>query len=207
MASNATAGLHRYREARAEAKATAVKTATVEMLDAGVDVTIGAVARHANVSRAFIHAHDDLHQCVRRAAEEHRQKTGLSARDSVMTSEMQSRVAERLTYVSKIEEAKRTIAGLREELATLQKERARWLGGRLEILTGPPLDTLALQESLTEALDERDKFRNEAMIATKRAERLQRDLSASRRAHREDIAERTALPENVVPLMQPEPPS
>lgn len=198
MNGTGSTGLSRYHAARTESMDQGVKTAVSAMLASGVSISISAVARHARVSRAFIHNHKDLHEHVQRAASRSREKADETTRRSVTSAESQIRTAERLTFAAKIKQLKHTIDTQRFELGSLRAERSRWLGTQVELLTGPTQEFVALQEALSDALVERDKFQSLATEQAKRADQMDRKLNAVRQAYKEDLGSHRTSANNVL---------
>lgn len=193
-----TSGLARYRSERTIVKSRAVKFAAAEMLRSGVDISISSVARHAQVSRAFIHENQELHDRVQQAASEQKKRTHDGTRELVASSETQLRAAERKTFVAQIKELKRRLEAERVEVKHLKIERSKWFGGQIDELTRTPEDICALQDALQVALSERDELREFVGKESDRADRLERSLEAVRAAYKQDYDQSGESHSNVI---------
>lgn len=198
MNASTSDGLSRYRAAQTDKKVEAVRLAVAEMLAVGTSISIRAVAKHAQVSRNFIHKNHDLHAFVQRAGTQSNARAGEEARLSIATTEAQARIAAISMFTEKISKMKQIIETQRSEIKSLRSERSRWLGGQVEQLSGPRQDVIALQESLSKAVADRDKFQSLANEYLNRADQTERKLRAVRQAYKEDVLGEQNLDGNVV---------
>lgn len=186
MTSTPLAAMQAAQAAAVEQKRGAVEQALADAIAEGAHVTVRGIAKRAGVSRQFLYNHRDLKEAIEGAARAPRPNPArLASSDAVATGLR----AERRTLTAKIERQRATIAGLRADVDDLETQRRRWLGSQLNNQeTISPEEHAELRLALDKLMvDNRDLAR--------RANELQRlnhiledDLSASRKAHAEDIA-------------------
>lgn len=179
-----TDGLARYRESRTGAKVESVNTAIHSMLGAGEVISVSAVARHAGVSRAFIHAHSSLHKAVQSAHREELAGSSERARQSVSLAESASRTAERLTLLAEIARNSETVERLRAEIDRLKHERAKWFGHAIDEKEYPEQEVNDLRDMLSQVCEERDRFKHVAEQRAREISKVERKWTAVRLAYR-----------------------
>ena len=178
--------LRRNRAEASTAKQQAVLAALDRLCADGNEVNISTVARAAGVSRQFLYTHEALRQAVASAT-----PTGSKGQHDEDTGAHMSRGlrADRRILTAKVERQAAAITDLKEQIATLEHQRQRWLGTQLN--ADPSIDPEAHSE--LRITNERLTAQNASLTAQVTELRrintiLEADLAASRQAHAEDIA-------------------
>lgn len=178
--------LRRNRADASTAKQQAVLAALDRLCAAGHEVNISTVARAAGVSRQFLYTHEALRQAVASAT-----PTGSKGQHDEDTGAHMSRGlrADRRILTAKVERQAAAITDLKEQIATLEHQRQRWLGTQLN--ADPSIDPEAHSE--LRITNERLTAQNASLTAQVTELRrintiLEADLAASRQAHAEDVA-------------------
>lgn len=182
--------LRRNRAETSNAKQNAVLTAVDQLAAEGGDMNVSAVAKAAGVSRQFIYTHRSLQEAITNAEKATREAQPVPSAGRDMTLGLR---ADRRVLSAKIERQAATITELNDRLAALETQRQRWLGSQLG-------DGTAIDPEIHAEL----RITNERLVAdnlalTKQVAELRRintileaDLAASRQAHAEDLANRSA---------------
>lgn len=177
--------LRAYRAEQSKLKRQRVVEVIAELRDNGMPVSVTGVARSASVSREFIYSHQDLVTALRRAQSSTPplapRRTSVPAREAAL-------LAERQTFIAKIEAQQKLLEAAQESLSDLEKQRERWMGAQLDQMMQPARVTelVSENEQLTRRLIELTKLTD----AQERSLRtLQEELRISRLAHSETAAE------------------
>lgn len=182
----AVAALRRNRADTSTAKQQAALAALDQLTANGSEVNISTVARAAGVSRQFVYTHKALREAIANAVD--------AARDGQLIEGTEPGVAlglraDRRVLAVKVERQADTIIELKAQLETLERQRQRWLGSQLH--SGVTIDPEAHAE--LRITNERLAADNSSMLAQVTELRrinsiLEADLTASRQAHAEDLA-------------------
>lgn len=178
--------LRRNRAEASTAKQQAVLAALDRLCADGNEVNISTVARAAGVSRQFLYTHEALRQAVAGATPTGRAELHDEAAGAHMSRGLR---ADRRILTAKVERQAAAITDLKEQIATLEHQRQRWLGTQLN--ADASIDPEAHSE--LRITNERLTAQNASLTAQVTELRrintiLEADLAASRQAHAEDIA-------------------
>ncbi|GAA4091917.1 DUF6262 family protein [Nocardioides kongjuensis] len=182
----AVEALREHRAQESQRKRESVAQAVAEMLTSGGAITVSAVATRAGVSRQFIYSHQDLYQTVQEATRAPRQRQVPRQQPDV---ELGLR-ADRNTLMTKVNRQKAVIENQQERINELEQMRRRWLGDQLSSATSvDPEEHAELRLSCDRLVAENARL-NRTIIDLRRInEILKSDLTASRQAHAEDMAQ------------------
>lgn len=183
--------LRRSRAEASRAKQQAVLAALDRLCADGNEVNISTVARAAGVSRQFLYTHAALRGAVASAPTTGREVQHDEAAGAHMARGLR---ADRRILTAKVERQAAAINDLKEQIATFEHQRQRWLGTQLD--SGASIDPEAHSE--LRITNERLTAQNASLTAQvtelrRINEILEADLAASRQAHAEDMA--NLLPE------------
>lgn len=186
----AIAGLIQYNTARSDQKKQAVLVAVTELLaNRQGRINKSIVARRAGVSREFIYAHSGLRTLIDAAAAEI-QDNGTS--DVSESTNINGLRAQNQTFATKISEQKSVIAQLRSTIQELQRQRQIYLGDALTHSAVDIGDHQRLQADHDRLAGENTSLQQRMQQQDILITELREDLTASRRAHAEDIERHTS---------------
>lgn len=190
--------LRRYSKENSANLKQRVRDTVTELSNTRQTVNISAVARHAGVSREFIHSHPDLLQLIRAAAKKARDERPIPALvDQHVAAGLK---ADRAVLMTKIDKQKTTIDQQAKRIGELEHQRQLWLGSQMgEDLIDP--------EEHAELRITNDRLMAEVAALNAKVAELRRlnrilesDLAASRQAHMEDVATMTTPTGTVSPI-------
>lgn len=200
MSRPGTDALRAHRAATSRLKRLSV-LASIDELAKGVNsLTVAAVARHAGVSREFIHSHDELLDALRTAAKKQLEtpRPGVEG-----PTRLEKRLmAEKRTLLGTVGRNKALLEQQAGELATLRGQRRRWLGEQLEPAIDP--DEHRELRIINDRLTTEVATQNAEIAELRRSiSILESDLSASRQAHAETVHELLQSETNVTSIGRP----
>lgn len=184
----ALTALAHYNRQRSKDKHDAVRAALTGLIDdPHQPINKSVVARHAGVSREFINTHPELKTLIERAAHARHRDPRPSA-PTTHVAELDGLRAQNRTYTDTITRQKQVIAELRATITELGEQRKLHLGAQLAA------SAFDIDAHRRLQLDH-DRLTADHRQLSARLDELERllarttdDLTASRRAHAEDLA-------------------
>lgn len=152
---------------------------------------IGEIARYASVSRQFICRHADLVSAINDAAP----SADAAAKERpVGSTALDGLRADNRTLTATVERQRQVIADLRGTIGGLQEVCRRWLGTQLAAQDQASVeDVLELRLTCDRLTSRNNAVTDEVADLRRVIANLESDLSASREAHRQDVAERSPV--------------
>lgn len=187
----AIAALARYNRTRSAAKKDAVRAAVARLAeDPGHTINKSVVARHAGVSREFINSHHDLKALIDAVARQAHNGTPPGATPArTVAAELSGLRAQNRTFADTIAQQKATIIELRSTIEQLRHQRKLHLGAQRAAKAIDPDAHGRLQLEHDRLAADKRQLQVRVVELECTVNSLRDDLTASRRAHAEDLAQ------------------